>query len=100
MFSAVDVWREHQRWLPAWLDDEDWKTWGWHGALTEAGGYTLSKVTPMSFRRGRQVVAAFYVARELYNIAAEQNHKYGDAAMDALVPIAVAALRVRVELRR
>jgi hypothetical protein len=98
-FSAIDVWRERQRWLPSWLDDTPAKTWAWHGALTEAGGYGLSKVSPMSFRRGRQLVAAFYVARELYNVVAEGNRKYSDAAMDALVPVAVATLRVRVEFR-
>lgn len=99
LFSAVDVWREQQRWLPAWLDDEDWKTWAWHGAITEGAGYALSRVTPMSFRRGRQVLAGFYVARELYNIAAERNHKYGDASMDALVPLLVAVSAFRVEVR-
>ena len=95
-FNAFDVWREKQRWLPAWLDDRDEKTWAWHGALTEAGGYGLSKLTPMSFRRGRQTVAVFYVVREVYNWKAEGNRKRLDSVMDALVPLAVASLRVQV----
>lgn len=96
LFSAFDVWRERQRWIPAWIDDRPEKTWLLHGAFTEIGGYALSRVTPMSFRRGRQTIAAFYVLRELYNVAAEGNRAYGDAFMDALVPVAAASLRVEV----
>lgn len=97
LFNGLDGWRERQRWLPASLDNTDAKTWFWHGVITEAGGYALSKVTPLSFRRSRQVVALFYVARELHNL--RSTHSKTDAVMDALVPIAVATLNVRFEVR-
>lgn len=101
-FSAFDVFWEKQQARNPWLrqiDNADWKSWLVHGAVTEVAGYGLSKATPMSFRRGRQVLAAFYVARELYNIACEGNRKYGDAFMDAAVPAAVAVGALRVQVR-
>lgn len=98
-WEAPDRWRERQAWIPASIDDEDWETWVWHGAATEALGWALGKATPMSFRRGRQVIAGLYIARELYGVLAQRNRRYGDAAMDALVPTAVAILQVRVRVR-
>lgn len=96
VFNGFDGWRERQRWLPAWLDDKDWKTWCWHGAITVAGGYGISLVTPLSPRGGRMVFAAFYVARELYNVYDRRRLgmplKPLDHFMDAGVPVTLAAI--------
>lgn len=81
------------------LDNANWKTWLWHGALTYAGGRVIQATTPLSFRTGLRIVAAFYVAREIYNVSVEGNRKYGDATMDAATPLAVALLHVTVRVR-
>lgn len=102
LFSAFDVWWEHQQARNPWLrqiDNTDAKTWLLHGAITALGGYTIGKLTPLSTKAGLRIMATFYVTRELYNISVEGNHKYGDATMDALVPLMVATLRVQVVLR-
>lgn len=101
-FSAFDVWWERQQARNPWLreiDNTDAKSWLVHGTLTEFAGYALSKVTPVSFRRGRQIMAAFYVTREVYGVAAEHNRKRLDPLMDALVPVAVAVGRIEVRFR-
>lgn len=103
VFSAFDVaWERIQRHNP-WLqriDNTDAKTWLCHGALTYGGGVAIDALTPASRRTALWIMAAFYVAREVYNVTAEGNRKYGDAFMDAAVPIGVAALRLRVDWRR
>lgn len=101
-FSAGDVAWERIKARNPWLqhlDDTDAKTWAMHGALTYVGGRAIQATTPLSFTTGLRIVAAFYVARELYNITAEHDPANLDSAMDALVPIAVATLRVRVRFR-
>lgn len=77
------------------LDDTPPKSWAWHGINTAIGGAIIGALTPLSTRQGRHVVAALYVARELYNVAfaKQKNRNYLDATMDAVTPVVVARIR-------
>lgn len=75
------------------LDNQSWKTWLWHGALTYAGGEAIAAFTPLSARQGRWTMAAFYVLREAHGVIAQGNRNYLDVAGDVGVPLLVARVR-------
>ena len=69
------------------------------GVIVALGGYGLSKVTPMSYRRGRQVVAAVYVLRSVYGITSGETNRYRAHAKHVVVATAVATVQLRVRVR-
>lgn len=89
---------EHNPWMRT-LDDTEEKSAALTGVVVEAGGYALSKVTPMSFRRGRQVVAAMYVLRAAYGLSSGETKRYRAHAKHVAVASAVALLRVQIVVR-
>lgn len=61
------VWEPLQRRFPVLtkLDNEDWKSWICHGALTLVFGALLSLIPHVSLLWGVRVVTALYVIREV-----------------------------------
>lgn len=91
-FDAADDWREKQRWLPAWLDNTDPKTWFWHATLTLALAGLIAWVSPIPFVWAGRFVYALYAWREVRNVLqlrrAGKRLKPLDHVMDVLSPIA------------
>lgn len=99
-FDAADEWRERQKWLPAWLDNTDPKTWFWHAALTLAGAWSLAWLTahipPIPFVWAGRLFYALYAWREYRNVRELMRDgrplKPLDHTMDVASPIAAVEL--------
>lgn len=97
-----DRWRERQKWLPAWLDDTDPKTWFWHSAISVGGGYALAAITPMGPATGMRVFVAAYFVREVLARTARRplrfnyRHKPLDGVLDFALPLTVVEVWVRL----
>lgn len=83
----------HNAWLHR-LDDTEEKSALCTGAVTELGGYALATVTPMSFRRGRQLVAAIYALRAAYGLSAGETNRYRAHLKHVMAAALVAGVRM------
>ena len=91
-WTAVQV---HNPWTRA-IDDTEEASAASSGVVTELGGYGLSKVTSLSFRRGRQAVAAVYALRAVYGLASGETGRYRAHLKHLTAVSAVAFLRIQV----
>lgn len=98
--NGADRWRERQAWLPAWLDNADWKTWLWHAAIAVLAGHVVAVVVfgafggLLSWRVALEVslraMVVVYAWREHRNV--QQLWREGkplrplDHAMDVVAP--------------
>lgn len=101
-FNAFDRWRERQPWIPAWLDNADWKTWLLHAVITVALGQLLGWALPfVDGALGMRFMVVVYLVRELVNIAELRRQglqlKPIDHVMDVLVPLIVVELIARTQ---
>lgn len=97
---APDRWwaalQAHNAWMQH-LDNTEEKSAASSGLVVEAAGYGLSKLTPMSFRRGRQAVAAMYALRAVYGLASGETNR-SRAHVKHLAAVSAAAF-LHVEVR-
>lgn len=104
MDRRFDLWRQRQLWLPAWLDDKDWKTWCWHAVFTVGVGllfYALGRLVlgqwvPILLIVGAWGMVAYYGIWE-YRVRQFEGWGYKrlDGFMDVLLPV-IAAIGVMI----
>lgn len=101
LYAPDKAWTWALRQWPALaeLDRTEERSAGMTGLVVEAGGYALARVTPMSFRRGRQVVAGVYVLRAAYGLASGETRRRRAHAKHVGVAVSVAVLRIHVRVR-
>lgn len=95
MFNFFDRWWEKQQAKYPWLyqlDNADWKTWLWHTVIAGGVGVAIGVLPVVTIAQGLQLMAGFYVGRELHNIIREGNRDFRDAVMDVVGPVALAVL--------
>lgn len=91
-WTAVQV---HNPWTRE-IDNTEEKSAATSGVITELGGYALSKVTPLSFRHGRQAVASLYVLRAAYGLSSGETKRYRAHIKHITAVSAAAFLHVEV----
>lgn len=89
---------DHNPHMRTWDDTEE-KSAAFTAGIVEVGGYALSKVSPLSFRHGRQIIAAIYVLRSAYGLSSGETKRYRAHAKHVLAATAVATLNVKVRIR-
>src|SRR5688572_27985135 len=90
-FEGLDRFRERQRWIPAWLDDTDWKTWFMHTFVVLTWGWVLSLVTPLPLSWSWRFFVAPYLWREILIVRELRRDRKPlkplDHVMDVLMPL-------------
>lgn len=99
--NAFDRWRERQLWIPAWVDNADWKSWLLHALITVVLGQLIAWALPLvDGALGMRLMVAVYLIRELVNVGELRRAKLPpkplDHVMDVLVPLIVVELIVRM----
>lgn len=81
-------WERLQRRHPALyqLDNEDWKTWGWHTVIAVGVGHALAVVPKINRKTGMRLMVLYYFIRETDGLL-KGNPKKFDATMDWAVPL-------------
>lgn len=96
LLNGADRWRERQRWLPAWLDDADWKSWCWHAAITVVLGQLAGWLFPGSGVVWMRFFVFVYFCREVANVYDRKRIRLPlkplDHVMDVVAPLVACEL--------
>lgn len=68
------------------LDNEDWKTWGWHAVIAVGVGHSIALLPYINRKTGMRLMVGYYFIRELDGVL-RGNPKKFDAFMDVAVPL-------------
>lgn len=74
------------------LDNTPAKSWLTHSLVTVSVGHLLALTPWIDAQTGMRAMVLVYFTREVHNILNDGNRRYGDAAGDVLVPLAVVEL--------
>jgi hypothetical protein len=93
--SHWEKWQQRNPWMQQ-LDNTREKSWGMHAVVAIGAGSAIGLIPGLTRKQGYQTMCAFYLGREFYGVAFQNNRKWLDAAMDVVSPCLAGELVKRV----